>query len=344
MEMSKPYLFEDFLVENQIKLKPAEKENLHEERLDLILTWATDGLRSVLTLNTLDYNYYIRIFLTCIKNKLIKKTRDAETIKDENIYLEIYNDYLLNYLIKRSFDYYNKHKSFFSSDISLNAISSICTNPILQQDPSLEDQYLTKLSQFFNFISKTQRNLYKCYDCGTNARSIFLNLIKANRGKLIIYPFERERIVNMYNTYDDDPIPKIKACKDFLINTHKNFVVIISLGLTESGHVYTLEKRIINGKENIQQYQSALNSHMILDFLEHVDIVSKIKNNISLNYVQMMDDLLLLFNLYEWKKEHKKIFTQWFYYIFGHEIKSTTDKLPDYSFSWTYVIYDDIIN
>ena len=320
----------NFIIQQKKILEPV-KENPNDHRIDLLLKWSNEGLNNVIKYNTLDYNYYIRILFQLFKKK-----------ENINTYKKILNDPLLNHLINKSFNYYKFYENEFKNDITLNSLIKICTNKKLRDDPNIIDSYLTILSQYFNHISNTNRKLLRCYDCGTNARGIFLNLITTNRNNILtIHDNEKQRLLDMYKNYESDPIPKIKECKEFIKNVKKNTVIIICLGLVESGHVYVLEKRFINNKENVQQYQSALNSHMVLDFLEAVDIVSKLKKNISLNYSKMLDDLIYLFSLQKWTDNDKKIFAKWFFYVFSHDINinDMNDFEQRCNFNWTYITY-----
>jgi len=274
-------------IPNHIKDKKlAKKENPHDDKIELLLKWGYQGLANVIEYNTLDYFYYIRIIF-----ENIDKYQKDEVLK------ELYNDPLLNELVKEPFDYYEKYKDVFNKDKSLKAIKILCFNEILQKNPNYEDINLTYLTKYFNYLTDTNRELLRCYDCGTNARGIFLNLIKANRPILnengeIFTNEEKIKIKNDYNNSSTEINEKIDTCFKLLSESEKECIVIISLGLVESGHVFVLEKRFINDAPIIRHYQSALNSHMVIDFLFANDIANRC--DISLDYITLFKDIKYL--------------------------------------------------
>lgn len=339
--VQKQYNFIDFQL-SQPKLL-TNKENPNDDKLHLLINWTLDGLNNVIMYNTADYNYYIRILFYNIKKNI-----DIFIKNDDKDILKLYNDPLLNSLISESFDYYNLNKEFFKSDRSLSTMITTCVKPELIYDPNIEDQYLIDLAYWFNSLVNANRKILRCYDCGTNARAIYLNLIKHNRNNnLYISEFERERMKNMYNVKDKNTLDIIDECDDFITNVQKDCAIIISLGFINSGHVFVLEKRFDElNKPLILHYQSALNSHMVIDFLYLVDIVEKIKNNRSVNYKKLFNDLRYLFKLKKWSDEDKLLFGTWFLYVTGDNIDLTkfNDEIEisnNYKFIWTYVIYSE---
>ena len=342
MKQQEEYLkFSDFIIKDKNADLKSVNENIHDNKIELLLKFSYEGLKGVLKYNTADYNYYIRILFNYIKKKIDKQY----TIEQK--FIDLYNDKLLNNLINESYKYLQDNIDFFNTDKSLSAITLVCSNPKLVYDPTIEDKYLIQLSHYFNFLTDTNRKLLRCYDCGTNARAIFLNLIKKNRNNEIIFTSaEHKQMANLYkqqNYIKNNTLDNLNSCLNKLNEVNKETVFIISLGFLKSGHVFVLEKRFINGKPLVLHYQSALNSHMIIDFLYLIDIVDKIKNHRSVNYVKMLNDIKYLFNKKHWDDNDKKLFASWFLYTTGDNIVESDFTKPiisdNYNFTWTYITY-----
>ncbi len=307
--------------------KKANKENPSDDKTHLILQWYIESTNKCLLYNTIDYYYYIRCLFYNLSNSKDDKYKDIKYI---------INDTTLNHIIEQPFLYYKKYKNIIDSDISLKYITSLCSNPKLKTNPNIEDIKLTKYSNLFNKITDSNRKLLRCYDCGTNARGIFFNIIKAHRQTLKLSKEEKNRIKTLYNDFESPVLSKIHSCFEFLDKIDRPCVIIISLGLIESGHVFILEKLFVNNKLIVRQYQSALNSHMVLDYLYHIDIINNI--NVSLNYTQLFNDLKYLFSLKNWTDDDKRIFTKWFFYIFNHDININDETQEKFTFTFVPII------
>src|SRR5690349_13191048 len=64
-----------------------------------------------------------------------------------------------------------------------------------------QQQYLYTLGEIFNLIVDSDRQIIpNFYDCGTNARAMFLSLIMLNRANLDLTDVELQRIKEQYNS------------------------------------------------------------------------------------------------------------------------------------------------
>ena len=275
------------------------------------------------------YIYESREFISHL-NESTTRTELTEEIK--NIVLPIATS---------SSNYYNRNKNVFKNDISLDTVTTICNFDDAILNVKAEDQNVTTLAYLFNDLVKSSRRLFKCYDCGTNARAIFLKLIEARRGRLCLTDEEVNRLERDYRI-DVDVTTSINQLRDFLKRVESDTVVICSIGLGDSGHVWTLEKRIYNDPETGQivdryhHYQSCLNSHTVLDFIEHKKYGED--PNQSLDLDKFCDDLITVLSRKEdWDYETNYLFAKNFAYLpYSPVVK------PRGSICWTYITYSNL--
>lgn len=270
--------------------------------------------------NSLEYKYYIRDYI--YKYKIIPG--------------DVIDDSILN-IADSCFKYYTQHKNVFKQDISLSAITSLCSNDIHKYDPEITDDTVSILSKYFNEAINSSRQLYGCYDCGTMARAFFLSLLKAHRGSHLLYPFEIARMKSMYYSVTSDCINRIKDLYHVIMNITVDTVFICSIGLNLSGHVFILEKRIINNASVYRLYQTCLNAYSILDYIEHQDYAINIHK--SINIANFFSNLIHLFGIAKWTEEEKVLFTKLFCYLPDHEISNENEN---FSFCWTYISYSSL--
>ena len=187
---------------------------------------------------------------------------------------------------------------------------------------------LYSLADFFNTIIDSDRVLIPdFYDCGTNARAIFLSLIALHRGDLILSDDELVRMKQQYN-----PTMRFSTKLPTLINTLEGMnpgVVIISIRFwlnTEQqfGHVWIFEK-INDNCFNI--YQSALNNYTVPDYYND--------HGCSIDPYDMLNDIEPLLNIQKWTKPIQKLFTNIFKFI--PLIQINTSVQPE--LLYTYIEY-----
>lgn len=224
-------------------------------------------------------------------------------------------------------DKITKHKN-------IRAILSLCTGETKKYG-HVSDDLVILLSKTFNKTIASERNIIDCYDCGTVARAVFLTLIHLNRGALFLTTKEITRMKQMY-ALRKDSLPIIKECYNFLIDQDiPDCVLICSINLNLSGHVFILEKNVINNKAKYHIYQTCLNAYTLLDYIEQQDYIN---NEKSINITVFFDSLIKLFKSRYWGDNENLIFTELFSYLPNHVINQTSGA---FEFSWTYVIYSE---
>lgn len=272
---------------------------------------------------TLDYKYIARDFLS----ELDRDQRLAAEI-DTNI-----RDFLLP-LASSSFDYYKRHFEVFQKDKSLKAVTSLCNCEQLLLNVSAEDKTVRFLSHLFNQVIHSSRGLLRCYDCGTNARAMFFELIRAHRGQLYVSPQEQMKIQELYLP-NPDAVNEVSRFHRFATTVQSDTVFICSLGLGDSGHVWVIEKRFIgpNRKVRYHMYQSCLNSHLVLDFIEHCDYAKKPCQSMDID--AFCSDLQkIMGHRGPWTESIKKLFAKRFLFLPANEV---TD--PSNTYCWAYLTY-----
>lgn len=279
-------------------------------------------LGSSLRYNTLDYKHITREFLANLDNDPILREQITEEIKD----------FLLP-LATSGFDYYARNRHIFETDLSLKTVTSLCSFKELMLDVKAEDKTVYFLSHLFNQIIHSNRGLYECYDCGTNARAMFLHLVEAHRGKLYISPEEQIRMQKMYSPNSSTPVQEAEKCHNYLATVKKDTVFICSIGLGESGHVWIFEKRFFNSKARYHMYQSCLNSHLVLDYIESRGYADNLDR--SMDIEQFFDDFYIILGHSDaWTEQIKNLFGNLFAFLPGYEVGPHEN-----SFCWTYITY-----
>jgi hypothetical protein len=268
--------------------------------------------------NTLDHIWASRNLLCCYEDfKLTEKEKKE----------------LTNYATA-AFKYYSKHKGNFDKDLSLKTVTSLCNCEKLAEDISFRDNDVAYLSKKFNDMIDSDRKLHRCYDCGTTARAMFLSLIKANRGSYdSIRPEEVKLIKSMYYSRDDKPVKYMNDCRKKVLSVDKDTVFLCSTGFTLFGHVWIIEKKMIDDRWRVHHYQSCLNSHLILDYVQDKGYGENLHQSLDVN--DFFDRLaLLLGNRNSWTDETKQQHADLFKFLpFGDVVD------PKPSFAWTYLSY-----
>lgn len=230
--------------------------------------------------------------------------------------------------------WYFKNINNILKDKSLAIITNLCSGAT-KKNGHVSDEIVMLLSKIFNNTVLSERPLIDCYDCGTTARAVFLSLVHINRRKILLYPYEIKRMQNMYSDAQIVGYIRIKECYHFLKNLKQSSVIICSIGLNLSGHVFILEKKCQSSfNERYHIYQSCLNSYTLLDYIEQQDYI----NNKSINIDIFFECLLKLYRCKIWGYNENLIFTELFSYLPHHEINSIS---KEFDFLWTYITYNE---
>ena len=235
------------------------------------------------------------------------------------------------------FKYLNIYRNIIEKDISLNTVTSLCTCSVLSKNVDINDKEVFFLSQLFNQIIKSNRKLYKCYDCGTNARAIFMKLVKRNRGNLYLSPTEQTQMKN-YAPQQHNRLSELQNCYQKILNVTNSTVFICSIGIHKLGHVWIFEKKFNLNPDSdsdyrIHHYQSALNSHMALDFLVKMNY-GEFPNksiNISLFFSKLRN---IINHTNKWTPSIYRDFMDLFCFKPLNPIIN-----PKPSFCWTFITY-----
>jgi hypothetical protein len=256
--------------------------------------------------NTLDYKYRYRFLIT--------------------------NNYFDDLpMINSSFKYLNDNKEFFNKDEHLKLILNMCTQEDLLTNVNSIDTYVIELGHIFNSLIKSTRKIVNCYDCGTTARAIFLSIVKLHRGNLNFSSIELEEMRSNYNIRYDNLISRVNECFLEALNINSNVCFILSISLHKSGHVFILDKKLINNKYRFHLYQSCLASHLLVDYVERM----KYADNVSIDIESFFNDLKIILESSLWNEKQKILFAKWFAYLPNHPV-NINKKL---GFCWTKFIY-----
>lgn len=255
-------------------------------------------------------------------NMTLKEFREKE---EDDVSLQLLK------IATSSFNYYYKNYNVIKSDRSLRAITELCTDKLLAFDIKAEDDEVFHLSNVFNLIINSNRGLLKCYDCGTNARAAFLKLITAARGSPVLTHSEQQRMKRQYLVNIKTPVDEIKKCKSKMLDCKVDTVFIMSISVQGFGHVWVIEKRFFNGVPRYHHYQSSLNSHLLVDFIEHMDYGRE--PMASMDIVQFLDDTAYLMGLKQaWSENDHRLFARLYAFIPVHEVTN-----PEPGFCWTWI-------
>jgi hypothetical protein len=250
-----------------------------------------------------------------------------------------FNKGIENIMIKialSSFRYYIINYDNITKDASLAAVTSLCSSGVNSVDVDSNDPEVYYLSHLFNNMIGSTRKLLKCYDCGTNARAVFLKLIETGRGNRNLSKSEISRMSREYLLNKTFPLlPMNKCFAKLRADDGENVVAILSVGFQDFGHVWVIEKKYFNGVPlpRYHHYQSALGSHMLIDFIESMDYGKDPMR--SLNIVDYFGKLehLLSFTA-AWKDEQYRIFSELFAFM---PVSLVTNPEPGFCWTWASV-------
>lgn len=265
--------------------------------------------------STLDYKWQIRKFLSGLDSDKLNKLQ-------HQLYQSIANS---------SFNQLSVLQSTHTLTPSLRAILSMCTNLSMTTNVDAEDDKVTFLSHLFNDIVKSTRGLHKCYDCGTTARAVFLTLINVHRGSYDLSEPEKQRMMTMYKTRDEDTEHGLKMLQSLrnVLNDMDNVICICSISLRKkTGHVWVIEKH-----NNVTRvYQSALRSHLTIDYIEHMGYLEDPNRGIEMDmFLDNVEDIL---NSTEWNDTVALKYHQNFAY---HPKSMDIDNTLRTTFCYTFI-------
>lgn len=232
-----------------------------------------------------------------------------------------------------SFAYYEKYKDTLEQDPSIQAILTLCTDGELQFDTNIHDPDLFYLSNSFNHIVLSDRKLHKCYDCGTNARAMFMKLIQVHRGLAYLSQSEQERMKLDYRVSYERCVEKVQKCWDQIVSIQQDCIFIMSIGIDEFGHVWVIEKRYFDGKPRYHHYQSSFRSHLVLDFIERKDYGRSPDQSLDID--EFFENLMYIMSTKTpWTEEEYVLFCEMFAF---HPVSPVKNPKP--GFCYTYVVY-----
>lgn len=257
----------------------------------------------------------VEYILKCDKQKSLEykwycRNLALDTLKDKKL------QDIIKSIALSSFEYYNNHADSIKNDRTLAIACSICNCENTALTTTCIDHSVTELGHYFNTIAKSGRKVKMCYDCGTVARAIFLNTIHNYRGELT--NSEKKKIEHLYNPNRTTPLNALNEFYYAIKSTKKHTIFILSIGLDEFGHVWVFEKIIDdNGKERVIMYQSSLNSYLLMDYIEYMDMA---KNKNGINIDEFYRDMMQLMLTKNWKDKENKLFSKWFQFMPTSEV------------------------
>lgn len=252
----------------------------------------------------------VKYILECGDNKSLEYKWYCRNLDPNSI-----NDPELKKMIQKSslssFEYYNKNKESIESNKSLSIACDICKCQNTALTTTCVDHSVTELGHYFNDIAGSARGVKMCYDCGTVARAIFLNLIHGYRGELT--PKEKKNIRDMYYPSRGTPASILEEFYCAIKRLKEHSVFIVSMGLDDFGHVWIFEKVIDSmGRHKVIMYQSSLNSYLLMDYVEYKDMANK---NDGINIDEFYQDMKHLIARKNWSDYENKLFSKWFQFM-----------------------------
>jgi len=286
-----------------------------------------DKLLKSLEYSALDHKWVAR-------NYLKEKGWSQSTLfgKLQNPELNNGEDNIMIKISLSSFRYYIIHRDNITNDPSLSAVTALCSSGVNSVDVDSSDPKVHHLSRIFNNMVGSNRKLLKCYDCGTNARAVFLKLAEGLRGRLSFTDREIERMSKEYLLDKYTPLVPMRKCFEKLsADDGEDIVVILSVGFQDFGHVWIFDKKYFNGRPRIHHYQSALGSHMLIDFIESMDYGSDPMRSLDVKKFFTKMEYLLTYKAV-WKDKHYRIFAELFAFMPVTEVTK-----PEPGFCWTWI-------
>lgn len=280
-------------------------------------------IKHCLDYDSLDYKWLVREYL--LSHPLI----EGAVRPDPPLALRE----VLKSLANSSFLYLEEHRRALEADPSLGAIIQLCTDKELETDILGTDEEVFHLSRVFNQIVGSDRKLHKCYDCGTNARAMFLKLIGVHRGELLLTPEEQTLMRLEYRVTYKRVREAIDDCRRRLEDASSNTIAIMSIGIQDFGHVWILEKCFKPKGPIYRHYQSSFRSHLVLDFVEHRNYGVPGEGSIDID--AFFGDLHRIMSVKTaWDDETLRLFTKVFAFL---PVSKVTNPNPGFCF--TTIVY-----
>lgn len=299
-----------------------------------------DKIKKSLDYGALDHKWLVREYLWEKQQKQQQqqqqasqndgKERQVGQIDDE---VDDQDTFLYEIAVS-AFNYYMDHIDIIKSDPSLKAITELCSDEILTLHTEHSDSQVFHLSNTFNHIIESNRRLHKCYDCGTNARAMFLKLIEVNRGNKYLTHQEQQQMKDEYKVTYDNVLETIDTCYQRLKESKQDIVLILSISVQKFGHVWVLEKKWLNlgaghTIPRYHHYQSSLRSHLLLDFIESKDYGKNLHQSLDID--RFFRDLKKLMNKHDaWEESDYRLFVNMFAFI---PVSKVNDPRPGFCFT-----------
>ena len=264
-------------------------------------------------LGLLDYKWKVRSHISKIKKHLGQQ--------EMSLLAEVVSPFI--YMID--------HADQIRRDSSLDLVCQLCTDKDHAYDVEKKDMTLYRLSHLFNDLIESDRALLMCYDCGTVARGVLLQLLKKLRGTSELRPQEIQRIKNDYY------MTRYKGCEgiDHLKETMSQlkedclFLCAMQLG-NDFGHIYVIEKTYIRGSETPRYriYQSCFDAFLLIDYIELMDYARDLTHGISIK--KHLRDMRHLFSTGSWTPNDLNRFIRWFHFTPPSGLSSQDKRLFTY--------------
>jgi hypothetical protein len=199
-------------------------------------------------------------------------------------------------------------------------------------DINHQDLQLNILGQKFNQLIHSARELRACYDCGTTARGVFFQLIKAYRHDFHLSPQEIERVKSEYYMTRYHGAEGVDVLRSRMRTIDHNCLFMCAMQLGEEfGHVYILEKTWQDehdghsGHFRYRMYQSCLRAYLLIDYIETMDYARH--PNQGIDIFAHLEHLEHLFSTPVWGAKEIDQFNNWFKFTPPDEVKTPGRKL-----------------
>ena len=261
----------------------------------------------------LDYKWKARVRLSKMKGHLTPKAHE------------------LVYHCVSPFAYIICHQAQIASDASLQAVCQMCTDLTHVTDVEHPDQRLDYLSHLFNRLIQSDRGLLMCYDCGTVARGVFLQLIKTYReGQIRLRSSELKQIKDTYYMDHYTGTTGVRSLRTKIHQTRQNCLFLCAMQLGHDfGHIYVIEKIYVNQRPRYRIYQSCLDAFLLIDYIEAMDYAQDVSAGIDID--RHLEALQHLIGTKNWSKDDIQLFIDWYKFMPPEGTKPGDKKLFTYS-------------
>ena len=252
----------------------------------------------------MDYSL-LGFVLDCVEQRSLQYIWHCRNLELNDVEEGVFKE-CIKYICKSSFDYCDKNKEKIKNNKSLDIVSNICNCDDTAFTTVCKHFNIKELGEYFNTIAGSGRSVKECYDCGTVSRAIFLSLVKGYKGYLS--QEDKKSIFELYNPQRLMPMDALNEFYKVIKSTQCHAIFMVSIGLDNFGHIWTIEKR--NGKYFI--YQSALASYLVIDYLEYTDAANDEK---GINIDAFYRDLKRLVKSKKWTIKEYELFCKLFHFM-----------------------------